>query len=287
MKKNKEFKFVQMSHLQSMFFSDFEDRYIFGKISSELRPILGDIMNKTLLTAVFAACAFVSSVNAEKLRFGTEATFAPFEFTDKDSNIIGYDVDIIKAIAEVEGFEVEIVNLPFDSLVPSVLTSQIDGVIAAMTITPDRAKQVAFSDPYYKSGISAVIRKDDIEKYVSLDDLANKRLCAQIGSTGSNAATKISGKVGNYNTVPEEFMELNSNGCEAVINDRPVNLYFLQQMKEDAFVEIKELYNGEDYGIVLNKKNKDLLNKINSGLAKIRANGKFKEIHVKWFKVEE
>ena len=88
-----------------------------------------------------------------------------FEFTDKDSNIIGYDVDIIKAIAEVEGFEVEIVNLPFDSLVPSVLTSQIDGVIAAMTITPDRAKQVAFSDPYYKSGISAVIRKDDIEKY--------------------------------------------------------------------------------------------------------------------------
>ena len=55
-------------------------------------------MKKTLFAALFAACAFVSSANAEKLRFGTEATFAPFEFTDKESNIIGYDVDIIKAI---------------------------------------------------------------------------------------------------------------------------------------------------------------------------------------------
>ncbi|MGN0894268.1 MAG: basic amino acid ABC transporter substrate-binding protein [Succinivibrio sp.] len=245
-------------------------------------------MKKILLATVFSVCSVFSVTNANTLRFGTEATFAPFEFTDDKSNIIGYDVDIIKAIGQAEGFDVEVVNMPFDALIPSVLTSQLDGAIAGITITEERAKQVAFSDPYYKSGISAVIRAEDESKYTTIDSLSNSRLCAQIGTTGANAAKELtSGNVGFYNTVPESFMELKNKGCEAVFNDRPVNLYFLITSKDNSFVEVKELINGEDYGIVLNKNNTELLNKINSGLKKIRENGTFSAIHEKWFKVKE
>ena len=243
-------------------------------------------MKKSFLVAL-SLCSFFSLANAQTIKVGTEATFAPFEFTDEKSNIVGYDVDIIKAIAKAEGFEVEVVNQPFDALIPGVLTGQLDGAIAGITITEQRAKQVAFSDPYYKAGINAVIRKEDAAKYPNLASLKDVRLCAQIGTTGASVAKKLSKKVGEFNTVPDAFMELNTKGCEAVVNDRPVNLYFLATKNDDAFVEIPELYNGEEYGIILSKKNPELLKKLNSGLKKIRQDGTFNQIHQKWFKTAE
>ncbi|SFS82607.1 polar amino acid transport system substrate-binding protein [Succinivibrio dextrinosolvens] len=244
-------------------------------------------MKKGLILAALTICSALSIANAKTVKIGTEATFAPFEFTNEKSEIIGFDIDIIKAIAAEEGFDVEIVNMPFDALVPSVLTSQLEGAIAGVTITEERAQRVSFSDPYYKSGISAVIRKEDVSKYPTIDSLKSSRLCAQIGTTGANAAQKISGNFGSYNTVPEAIMELKTKGCEAVVNDRPVNLYFLRTQNDDSVVEIKELLNGEDYGIMVSKKNPELLKQINDGLDKIRKNGKFAEIHKKWFNVEE
>jgi len=244
-------------------------------------------MKRALLIGALSLFVGMNFANAAPLKFGTEATFAPFEFTDEKNNIIGFDADIIRAIAEAEDFEVEIVNIPFDALVPSVLTTQLDGAIAAVTITEERAKMISFSDPYYKSGISAIIRKEDAEKYTTFDSLKQSRLCAQIGTTGANAAKNISGNVGTYNTVPEAFMELKAKGCEAVLNDRPVNLYFLLTKNDSSYTEIPALLNGEDYGIMVSKKRPELLKKINDGLKKIRENGKYAEIHKKWFKVEK
>ena len=153
-------------------------------------------MKKALLIGALTLCTSMSFANAETLKFGTEATFAPFEFTDNKANIIGYDVDIIKAIGEAEGFDVQVVNMPFDSLIPGVLTAQLDGAIAGISITEERAKQVSFSDPYYKSGISAIVRKADAKKYTTLDSLKNSRLCAQIGTTGASYGKELSGNVG-------------------------------------------------------------------------------------------
>ena len=247
----------------------------------------GITMKKALLIGALTLCTSMSFANAETLKFGTEATFAPFEFTDNKANIIGYDVDIIKAIGEAEGFDVQVVNMPFDSLIPGVLTAQLDGAIAGISITEERAKQVSFSDPYYKSGISAIVRKADAKKYTTLDSLKNSRLCAQIGTTGASYGKELSGNVGTYNTVPEAFMELKNKGCEAVVNDRPVNLYFLQTKKDDSYVEVKDLANGEEYGIVVSKKNPEVLKKLNDGLKKIRENGTFAKIHEKWSLVKE
>ena len=243
------------------------------------------------LTCALSGCALMiltSAQAAEVVRVGTEATFAPFEFVEVGSTEpVGYDIDIIKAIAQAAGFEIEIVNMGFDGLIPALMSSQIDAAIAGMTITPERQKTVSFSEPYYNSGLSTIIRKEDRDKYVSTADLMSQRICTQVGTTSAKSAEAISGNVGAYNLVPEAFMELRAKGCEAVMNDRPVNLYFLSQMNSDEFVELDEILEGEQYGIAVYKSNTALLDKINSGLRLIHDNGTFAEIHKKWFKVAE
>ncbi len=249
------------------------------------------MFKKITSAAALCACAVVfmgTSYSQDVWRIGTEATFAPFEFMEQGSGEpTGYDIDIIKAIAKEEGYKVEVINMPFDGLIPAMLTSQIDAAIAGITITPERAKKVDFSEPYYNSGLSTIILASNQDKYKKVSDLSSSRICVQIGTTSAKSAQEISGKVGAFNTVPEAFMELKTHGCEAVMNDRPVNLYFLSKMDSNDYVELPEILDGQQYGIAVGKGNPEMLKAINSGLKKIRENGTFTEIHKKWFKVAE
>lgn len=240
-----------------------------------------------IIKGITICAAFCSSLSfAQTLRVGTEATYAPFEFTE-NGKLTGYDVEIMQAIGKAQGYDVEFVNMPFDGLIPALITSQIDTVIAAMSITPERAQKVDFSEPYYNSGISLIIRAADKDKYKDVASLKGKRLCAQIGSTGAMNAEKISPKnVAAFNTEPEAFMELSSNGCEAVVNDRPVNLYYIAKTNANV-VELPELMSAEQYGIAVKKGNDKVKAIIDAGLEKIKASGEFAKIHEKWFKVAQ
>ena len=103
----------------------------------------------------------MSQANADEdkiLRVATEPSFAPFEFTDQQtSNLVGFDVDIINAVAEVIGYKTNIASMPFDGQIPAVITHQIDVAISGFTITPERAKIVNFTEPYYDAGLGALI----------------------------------------------------------------------------------------------------------------------------------
>ena len=218
------------------------------------------------VAAMLATGAFSSANADDVIRVGTEATYAPFEFMDENAKPQGYDIDIINAIGEAMGYEVEVVNMPFDGLIPALMTSQIDAVIAAMTITEERAKRVDFSDPYYKSGLSVLILEQNKDKYQTLESLKGQPLCAQIGTTGAMKAEELSpGNAKSFNTEPEAFMELKAGGCQGVV----------------------KMITAEDYGIAVNKGNTEMKQIIDEGLKKIRDNGKFAEIHKKWFKVAQ
>lgn len=243
---------------------------------------------KILAMAAVLGFSFSSNAADKVLKVGTEATFAPFEFMDENSRPTGFDIDIITAIAEKEGYKVEINNMGFDALIPSLMTSQIDAVIAAMTITEERAQKVDFTDPYYTSGLSILIKEDNKDKYASVDDLKGQRLCAQIGTTGAMTAEKLSpGNVGTYNTEPEAFMELKNGGCAAVVNDRPVNLYFLAQSASKGVYELPDRIGSDVYGIAVRKGNTEMLNLLNNGLKSLKESGEFEQIHKKWFGVEK
>ena len=114
------------------------------------------------LGLLMAGCGGDKKAEQKVLRVGTEPTFAPFEFQKEGSkDYTGFDMDLARAIGKQLGMKVEIVSMGFDGLIPALNAGNIDAVAAGMTVTPERANNVKFSEPYYKSGLTVMVRKDD------------------------------------------------------------------------------------------------------------------------------
>ena len=225
------------------------------------------------------------AVQAPKvLKVGTEPTFAPFEFQKEGSKEFdGFDMDLIRAIGKQMNMKVEILNMGFDALIPAINAGNIDVAIAGMSITPDRQKAVDMSDPYYVSGLVVVVGKDNAA-VKSVNDLNNKGIAVQIGTTGAERAAKVPGaKVKNFNTNAEVFLELKNKGVEAVIIDKPVAEYFLATGGGKDYAKIVgDTMEAESYGISL-KKNSPLTKEINKALLDLKKNGEYDKLYTKWF----
>lgn len=218
------------------------------------------------------------------LRVGTDAGFAPFEFQDEVSKkYVGFDIDLIEAIGKQMGHQVEIQSMGFDGLIPALDAGNVDAVIAAMTITPERAQKVNFSKPYYTSGLSIAVKKDNTA-ISSFKDLEGKKLAVQIGTTGAMEAKKIKdASVREFNVIPEAFMELKAGGADAVVSDLPVIEYYISQAGSKDAKIVGQPLNSEEYGIATAKKNTELSAKIDAALAELKKNGEYEKIYVKWF----
>ncbi|MGN0940067.1 MAG: transporter substrate-binding domain-containing protein, partial [Selenomonadaceae bacterium] len=153
------------------------------------------------LSVLVAGCGGGSEKKADQkasstekvLRIGTNADFAPFEFQDVDGkNYEGFDMDLIRAVAKEMGYKADIQNINFDGLIPAMESGNLDVIISGMTINDERKQKVEFSDPYYKSGLSIVVKKDnnDIKKFT---DLKGKKVAVQIGTTSAKEVHKIEG----------------------------------------------------------------------------------------------
>ena len=224
------------------------------------------------------------SNDSNKLRVGSTIDFAPFEFQDEgQKDYQGFDMDLIRAIGKEMGKEVEISNIGFDGLIPALEAKNIDVIISGMTITEERKQKVAFSEPYYQSGLTMVVRADETS-IRTFGDLEGKRIAVQIGTTSATEAKKIpNAEVREFNTPADCFMELKNNGADAVINDRPVNDYFIKKEAITGLVVLPDRLTAEEYGIAIGKDNTEVQQLINEGLRKIRENGEYDKIFAKWF----
>ncbi|KYZ76507.1 glutamine ABC transporter substrate-binding protein [Anaerosporomusa subterranea] len=247
--------------------------------------LLAALMALTLL----AGCGGQPAKPAEQakskvLNVGTDAGFAPFEFQDEVSKkYVGFDIDLMEAVGKQMGYEVKIQSMGFDGLIPALEAGNIDALISGMTITPERAKKVNFSKPYYKSGLSIVVKMDNnnIKDFKALE---GKKLAVQIGTTGAMEAKKVKdATVREFNTAPEAFMELKAGGVDAVVNDLPVNEYYIAKAGAKDAKVVGEPLNSEEYGIATAKKNTELIEKINKALDELKKNGEYEKIYVKWF----
>ncbi len=244
----------------------------------------------TAIAAIASAAAFMpaSAVAAKQVvNVGTEPAFAPFEYVNdksKDKEIIGFDIDMINAIGEKEGFKVKLYPMQFDGLIPAVLTGTIDAAVAGITITDERKKKVDFSDPYYKAGLGIIINDKVKDTVKSAADLKGHKLCSQIGTSGAMYASKVpDATLTTFNTPPESYIELQNGGCDAAINDYPVHAYFMETSKPKGLTLLPDRLTSEQYGIMLSKQKPEIAKMINDGLAKIRADGTFDKIYKKWF----
>ena len=235
------------------------------------------------MAAAFSGTAFARDV----LRVGTEPTFAPFEFLDtKTKEFTGFDIDLIKAVADKAGYDVKIMNMGFDALIPALSTGTIDVVASGLSITPERQKKVDFLQPYYQSCLSYLIRKDSAASIKTFADMTGKRIAVQIGTTGAEYAKGVEGaKVAAFNTTSEAFMDLNAKNADAVILDRPVLAYFLKTKPKVAkqLQLSEEVADAEDFGFAVKKGNTELLNKLNAALTEMKKSGEFDKIQGKWF----
>ena len=218
------------------------------------------------------------------LRIGTNADFAPFEFQDVNGKEYqGFDMDLIRAVAKEMGYKAEIQNINFDGLIPALEAGNLDVIISGMTINDERKKKVDFSDPYYKSGLSIIVKKDDksINKF---SDLKGKKVAVQIGTTSAMEVKKIEGaEVKEFNSSADTFLELKAGGVDAVVNDRPVNDYYIMKSGVTDVRRLEELLTSEDYGIASSKKKPEMKKQIDAALKKLRDNGEYDKIFKKWF----
>lgn len=217
------------------------------------------------------------------LRAACNADFAPFEFQDKDGKYVGFDMDLIRAVGKEMGYEVEIQNLNFDGLIPALNAKNIDVAVSGMTITEERKNKVLFCDPYYQAGLTIAVRSDN-QDIQSFGDLKGKKIAVQIGTTSASEAKKVEGAdVREFNSSADTFTELNNGGVDAVINDRPVNDYYMVQNPKAQLKVLSDVLTAEEYGMALSKDNKELADQINAALKKLKENGEYDKIYATWF----
>lgn len=232
-----------------------------------------------LASLVLAGC---KAAGPEKVRVVMDATWPPFETLDEQTKApIGFDVDLMNAIATKEGLQVEFVNIPFDSALTGMAQCQYDVAISAITITDERKKSMLFSDPYFSAGQIVTVAKDN-QDIKSKDDLPGKKIGAMIGTTGAIEAEKIQGaEYKAYDTIDLAFLDVMSGQLDAVIADNPLALGFIGQNPE-KIKAVGTVFTDENYGIAACNKKPELLDKINKGLAAVKADGLIDQLVQKW-----
>ncbi|MFN9597837.1 MAG: ABC transporter permease subunit [Dolichospermum sp.] len=236
----------------------------------------------SLICGLLVGCSGNEDRN-QIMRVATEPAFPPFEFQGKNGELAGFSIDLMKAIATAAHFQVEFQSLPFDGIIPALQAKTVDGAISSITITPERAKTLAFSRPYFKAGLAIAIRRDN-QNITNFQSLQNHKIAVQIGTTGAKKAETVTGaEVRSFDSAPLALQELQNGNVDAVINDAPVTLYAINTGNLQGIKVIQQLLTEEFYGIATAKNSLDLP-LINQGLSTILENGKYQQIYQKWFK---
>lgn len=217
-----------------------------------------------------------------------DSSFAPFEYQDESGKYVGIDMELIKAIAEQQGFTITIQNPGFDAALNAVQAGQADAVIAGMSITDARKEIFDFSDAYYSSNILLAVKNgSDIASY---EDLKGKTVGAKNGTASYTFLESNKDKYGYtlkaFDEASGMYDSLNSGSIDALMDDEAVLLYAIQQGRDFA-TPIPGEKSGE-YGFAVKKgANPELIEMFNNGLAALVESGKYDEILNKYFNSTE
>ena len=231
-----------------------------------------------LFSLVLSGCA----KPAAKVIIATDATWPPFESVNEQTKEIeGFDIDLMTAIAEKAGLEIEFMNVAWDPLLAGIAQCQYDAAISAMTITEERKEKFLFSDPYFFAGQIITVHINNTE-IASKHDLSGKVAGAQIGTTGSFEIEKIGGAtLKTYDDIGLAMQDLINGQIDAVVADNPLALGYVGE-NPDKLKTVGEVFTDENYGIAVCKTKTDLLEKINEGLKAVKAEGLIEQLVEKW-----
>lgn len=217
---------------------------------------------------------------------GTDAAYAPFESQNEKGEIVGFDIDVLKAVAAKAGIEVKFVNTPWEGIFNALGQGDRDMIVSAVTITDERKQTMDFSDPYFDA--QQLIAVKESSKITKFADLKKLKVGVQTGTTGDEAVAKLLGKtstnIKRFESTPLALKELESGGVEAVVADNGVVIHYVANNPGGKFKTVADKeFVPEQYGIALKKGNAELQAKLNKGLADIKADGSYDKIYTQYF----
>lgn len=241
------------------------------------------------LIALFAALMMIcccAMASAETIIVATNPEYPPFEYVEGDE-IVGYDIDMIEAIAAKAGFETEYAPMDFDAVIAAVATDLNTIGVSGVSITDERKMSVLFSDGYINAGLVVIVKADS--GYETTEQLKGKLIGVQLGTTSDFAAEEITGpeNVQQYKTFLNAVMDLQGNKIDAVIIDKPVGQAIMASLNDPNLVMVDMGLQADWYGIEINMGNVELQEKINKALAELQAEGFFDQLAVKYFSAAE
>ena len=248
-------------------------------------------MERRTFLSILVGSALVGAFSPARaqavLKVGSTPTGSPFTFLDTKTNTIeGVMVDLIKEIAKTADLKVEVEGMQFSTLIASLTSNKIDLISAAMYITAARKEVIDFSDPIYTYGEGLLVPSSDTKDYKEFADMKGYTVGAQIGTAYVDALQKtgLFAEVKLYKTSPDILADVNAGRIQAAFADQPIMAYTL---KQGQFPQVRLVKSYKptilgSVGIGVRKSDGELLKKINTALAKLKADGSVDKILAKW-----
>ena len=218
--------------------------------------------------------------------FATDATWPPMEFVNDEGEIVGFDIDLMAAVAEASGFEYEVRNTAWDGIFAGLANGAYDGILSSVTILDERKETMDFSVPYVNAGLILVVRAD----YAGgdqLEDFVGKKVGAQQGTTGDFAIEAISGiERRAYDDLGLAVEDMVNGNLDAVVCDSVTGINYVADNENFAgkLKILGEPFTDQEFGIAVRKGDTELLKLIDDGLAEVFADGTHAELVEKWLR---
>lgn len=222
------------------------------------------------------------------LRVVTDAAYAPMEYMDKDE-LVGFDIDLVKAVGEEAGYNVEVEHVGWDPLFVEVESGRAQVGVAAISISEERKEMYEFSVPYFLSTNKILVPEGSSIK--SSEDLKGKTVSVLGGSTGMMAAESVMGQnnknIKKFESNVLAIQELKQNGADAVVADSAVIYEYVKNNPDDQLTVVENAnFDSEFFGFIYAKGDTELKAELDEAINTLFDNGTYTEIYKKWFGVE-
>lgn len=244
---------------------------------------------KSFALAVTLGCSLgVGAAQADTLRVGLEAAYPPFSAPSASGGFVGFDVDIATALCKQMQVQCEFISQDWDGIIPALMARKFDAIISSMAVTEERAKQVDFTEPYYRTSMSVAVARDSSIESLDADIFKDKVVGAQSSSTPGQYAEDVYGKAGAevrlYPAADEAGRDLASGRLDALVDDKYPLIEWMRKHSKDCCKLLGDLPGTEgDISIAVRQGDAELRTRLNQAIQDIRADGTYQRISQRYF----
>lgn len=242
-------------------------------------------MKKLIVAASCALAMFAGSAQAQDLRIAFDVPYEPFEYKDENGNLTGFEVELAEAMCEEMKANCEFVIQAWDGMIPGLLARKFDLIMSSMSITPERAERVLFSEPYYNTPGGWFARTDFNTDVTDMDAMKGKVVGVQRGTTMDTYVTENMGgivTIKRYTTADDMVLDLEGQRLDVVFVDYPVGEQTI--LGKEGFKEVGEPVKlGEGVGVAMRKRDTKLAEQVNAALRTLKEDGTYDTIMKKYF----